>query len=96
MGAPPISVCPLFPVGQKLTCGQGLEGPWERPPPLDEPERDGNSEDQVEDRATLSGELGSVELGGSRKPPVASQALSLLCVSEPGKEPQHPIPEPGT
>ncbi|KAH0501090.1 Protein phosphatase 1 regulatory subunit 1B [Microtus ochrogaster] len=41
-------------VGQKLTCGQGLEGPWERPPPLDEPQRDGNSEDQVEDRAALS------------------------------------------
>ncbi|GAB1296769.1 Protein phosphatase 1 regulatory subunit 1B [Apodemus speciosus] len=37
-------------VGQKLTCGQGLEGPWERPPPLDEPQRDGNSGDQ----ATLS------------------------------------------
>lgn len=47
---------PSFPVGQKLTCGQGLEGPWERPPPLDEPQRDGNSEDQVEDRAALSGE----------------------------------------
>uniref|UniRef100_A0A2K6SWQ3 Protein phosphatase 1 regulatory subunit 1B n=1 Tax=Saimiri boliviensis boliviensis TaxID=39432 RepID=A0A2K6SWQ3_SAIBB len=31
--------------GQKTTCGQGLEGPWERPPPLDEPERDGSSED---------------------------------------------------
>uniref|UniRef100_A0A2R8P1L6 Protein phosphatase 1 regulatory subunit 1B n=1 Tax=Callithrix jacchus TaxID=9483 RepID=A0A2R8P1L6_CALJA len=30
--------------GQKTTCGQGLEGPWERPPPLDEPERDGSSE----------------------------------------------------
>uniref|UniRef100_A0A8C2LKN6 Protein phosphatase 1 regulatory subunit 1B n=1 Tax=Cricetulus griseus TaxID=10029 RepID=A0A8C2LKN6_CRIGR len=41
-------------VGQKLTYGQGLEGPWERPPPLDEPQRDGNSEDQVEDRAVLS------------------------------------------
>uniref|UniRef100_A0A2K6PCJ1 Protein phosphatase 1 regulatory subunit 1B n=1 Tax=Rhinopithecus roxellana TaxID=61622 RepID=A0A2K6PCJ1_RHIRO len=37
--------------GQKTTCGQGLEGPWERPPPLDEPERDGSSEDQVEDPA---------------------------------------------
>lgn len=41
-------------VGQKPTCGRGLEGPWERPPPLDEPQRDGNSEDQVEGRATLS------------------------------------------
>lgn len=40
--------------GQKLTCGQGLEGPWERPPPLDEPQRDGNSEDQGEGRATQS------------------------------------------
>uniref|UniRef100_A0A2R9A5T2 Protein phosphatase 1 regulatory subunit 1B n=2 Tax=Pan paniscus TaxID=9597 RepID=A0A2R9A5T2_PANPA len=37
--------------GQKTTCGQGLEGPWERPPPLDESERDGGSEDQVEDPA---------------------------------------------
>ncbi|XP_003912986.1 protein phosphatase 1 regulatory subunit 1B isoform X1 [Papio anubis] len=37
--------------GQKTACGQGLEGPWERPPPLDEPERDGSSEDQVEDPA---------------------------------------------
>ncbi|XP_006832616.1 PREDICTED: protein phosphatase 1 regulatory subunit 1B [Chrysochloris asiatica] len=35
--------------GQKATCGQGLEGPWERPPPLDEPQRDGSSEDQVKD-----------------------------------------------
>lgn len=42
------------PAGQKLTCGQGLEGPWERPPPLDEPQRDGTSEDQVEGRATQS------------------------------------------
>nr|XP_004655532.1 protein phosphatase 1 regulatory subunit 1B [Jaculus jaculus] len=40
--------------GQKLTCGQGLEGPWERPPPLDEPQRDGNSEDPAEDTAALS------------------------------------------
>ncbi|XP_013374691.1 PREDICTED: protein phosphatase 1 regulatory subunit 1B [Chinchilla lanigera] len=32
--------------GQKVTCGQGLEGLWERPPPLDEPQRDGSSEDQ--------------------------------------------------
>uniref|UniRef100_A0A8I5YCG8 Protein phosphatase 1 regulatory subunit 1B n=1 Tax=Rattus norvegicus TaxID=10116 RepID=A0A8I5YCG8_RAT len=40
--------------GQKLTSGQGLEGPWERPPPLDEPQRDGNSEDQGEGRATQS------------------------------------------
>ncbi|KAF6096319.1 protein phosphatase 1 regulatory inhibitor subunit 1B [Phyllostomus discolor] len=39
--------------GQKTTCGQGLEGPWERPPPLDEPQKDGSSEDQVED-PTLS------------------------------------------
>ncbi|KAI5128695.1 protein phosphatase 1 regulatory subunit 1B isoform X1 [Manis pentadactyla] len=37
--------------GQKTACGQGLEGPWERPPPLDKPQRDGSSEDQVEDRA---------------------------------------------
>ncbi|XP_014689399.1 protein phosphatase 1 regulatory subunit 1B isoform X1 [Equus asinus] len=37
--------------GQKTTCGQGLEGPWERPPPLDEPQRDGSSDDQVEDPA---------------------------------------------
>lgn len=37
------------PAGQKTTCGQGLEGPWERPPPLDEPQRDGSSEDQLED-----------------------------------------------
>lgn len=41
--------------GQKTTCGQGLEGPWERPPPLDEPQRDGSSEDQLED-PELSGE----------------------------------------
>ncbi|XP_012893212.1 PREDICTED: protein phosphatase 1 regulatory subunit 1B [Dipodomys ordii] len=39
--------------GQKITCGQGLEGPWERPPPLDEPQRDGSS-DQVEDTRALS------------------------------------------
>uniref|UniRef100_G1PR86 Protein phosphatase 1 regulatory subunit 1B n=1 Tax=Myotis lucifugus TaxID=59463 RepID=G1PR86_MYOLU len=39
------------PVGQKTTCGQGLEGPWERPPPLDEPQRDGSSEDQAKDPA---------------------------------------------
>uniref|UniRef100_A0A8C0W377 Protein phosphatase 1 regulatory subunit 1B n=1 Tax=Castor canadensis TaxID=51338 RepID=A0A8C0W377_CASCN len=31
--------------GQKITYGQGLEGPWERPPPLDEPQRDESSED---------------------------------------------------
>ncbi|XP_014446161.1 protein phosphatase 1 regulatory subunit 1B isoform X1 [Tupaia chinensis] len=37
--------------GKKTTCGQGLEGPWERPPPLDEPQKDGSSEDQVEDPA---------------------------------------------
>ncbi|XP_020753830.1 protein phosphatase 1 regulatory subunit 1B isoform X4 [Odocoileus virginianus] len=37
--------------GQKTTYGQGLEGPWERPPPLDGPQRDGSSEDQVEDPA---------------------------------------------
>ncbi|KAF6299412.1 protein phosphatase 1 regulatory subunit 1B [Rhinolophus sinicus] len=37
--------------GQKTTCGQGLEGPWERPPPLDEPQKDGSSEDQVKDPA---------------------------------------------
>ncbi|XP_049637337.1 protein phosphatase 1 regulatory subunit 1B isoform X3 [Suncus etruscus] len=37
--------------GQKTTCGQGLEGPWERPPPLDEPPRDGSSEDQAGDQA---------------------------------------------
>uniref|UniRef100_G3TG76 Protein phosphatase 1 regulatory subunit 1B n=1 Tax=Loxodonta africana TaxID=9785 RepID=G3TG76_LOXAF len=37
--------------GQKATCGLGLEGPWERPPPLDEPQRDGSSEDQVENPA---------------------------------------------
>ncbi|XP_045382333.1 protein phosphatase 1 regulatory subunit 1B [Lemur catta] len=37
--------------GQKTACGQGLEGPWERPPPLDESQRDGSSEDQVEDPA---------------------------------------------
>ena len=43
------------PAGQKTTCGQGLEGPWERPPPLDEPQRVGSSENQVEDPA-LSGE----------------------------------------
>ncbi|KAJ8781520.1 hypothetical protein J1605_011019 [Eschrichtius robustus] len=41
----------LSTAGQKTTCGQGLEGPWERPPPLDEPQRDGSSEDQVEDPA---------------------------------------------
>ncbi|XP_071066741.1 protein phosphatase 1 regulatory subunit 1B isoform X2 [Dasypus novemcinctus] len=35
--------------GQKATRGQGLEGPWERPPPLDEPQRDGSSEDHVKD-----------------------------------------------
>ncbi|KAF6096317.1 protein phosphatase 1 regulatory inhibitor subunit 1B [Phyllostomus discolor] len=43
----------LSQAGQKTTCGQGLEGPWERPPPLDEPQKDGSSEDQVED-PTLS------------------------------------------
>uniref|UniRef100_A0A8I3NC21 Protein phosphatase 1 regulatory subunit 1B n=1 Tax=Canis lupus familiaris TaxID=9615 RepID=A0A8I3NC21_CANLF len=37
--------------GQKTTCGQGLESPWERPPPLDEPQRDGSSKEQVEDLA---------------------------------------------
>ncbi|XP_028340204.1 protein phosphatase 1 regulatory subunit 1B isoform X1 [Physeter macrocephalus] len=37
--------------GQKTTCGQGLEGPSEGPPPLDEPQRDGSSEDQGEDPA---------------------------------------------
>ncbi|XP_006889446.1 PREDICTED: protein phosphatase 1 regulatory subunit 1B [Elephantulus edwardii] len=37
--------------GQKVSYGQGLEGPWERPPPLDEPQRDGSSEDQGEDAA---------------------------------------------
>ncbi|XP_053425431.1 protein phosphatase 1 regulatory subunit 1B isoform X2 [Nycticebus coucang] len=37
--------------GQKTNYGQGLEGPWERPPPLDESQRDGSSEDQVEDPA---------------------------------------------
>ena len=45
----------LSPAGQKTTYGQGLEGPWERPPPLDGPQRDGSSEDQVEDPA-LNGE----------------------------------------
>ncbi|XP_030877599.1 protein phosphatase 1 regulatory subunit 1B isoform X3 [Leptonychotes weddellii] len=39
------------PAGQKTACGQGLEGPWERPPPLDEPQRDGSSKEQVEDLA---------------------------------------------
>lgn len=77
-----VCVCmPSFPVGQKLTCGQGLEGPWERPPPLDEPQRDGNSEDQGEDRAALSGELWSVGWGGGWKPRGPSQALSPLCLS---------------
>ncbi|VTJ55284.1 Hypothetical predicted protein [Marmota monax] len=37
--------------GQKISYGQGLEGPWERPPPLDEPQRDGTSENQLEDAA---------------------------------------------
>uniref|UniRef100_A0A452DKJ2 Protein phosphatase 1 regulatory subunit 1B n=1 Tax=Capra hircus TaxID=9925 RepID=A0A452DKJ2_CAPHI len=37
--------------GQKTTYGQGLEGPWELLPPLDGPQRDGSSEDQVEDPA---------------------------------------------
>ncbi|XP_021561618.1 protein phosphatase 1 regulatory subunit 1B isoform X2 [Carlito syrichta] len=37
--------------GQKTTCAQGLEGPWERPPPLNEPQRDGSPGDQVEDPA---------------------------------------------
>ncbi|XP_045155631.1 protein phosphatase 1 regulatory subunit 1B [Echinops telfairi] len=37
--------------GPKATYGQGLEGPWERPPPLDEPQRDRSSEVQVEDSA---------------------------------------------
>uniref|UniRef100_A0A8C5K462 Protein phosphatase 1 regulatory subunit 1B n=1 Tax=Jaculus jaculus TaxID=51337 RepID=A0A8C5K462_JACJA len=50
--------------GQKLTCGQGLEGPWERPPPLDEPQRDGNSEDPAEDTAALSSKAWNVQLGG--------------------------------
>ncbi|XP_037664352.1 protein phosphatase 1 regulatory subunit 1B [Choloepus didactylus] len=35
--------------GQKATCGQGLEGLWERPPPLDEPQKDGSSEDHMKD-----------------------------------------------
>lgn len=67
-GTQPMYVCmPSLPVGQKPTCGRGLEGPWERPPPLDEPQRDGNSEDQVESRATLSGEFGvwAAEVGGN-------------------------------
>ncbi|KAM6163599.1 protein phosphatase 1 regulatory subunit 1B [Rhynchocyon petersi] len=37
--------------GQKALSGQGLEGPWERPPPLDEPQRDGSSADKAEDAA---------------------------------------------
>lgn len=41
----------LFTAGQKTTCSQGLEGTWEHPPPLDEAERDGTSEDQVGDQA---------------------------------------------
>lgn len=70
-------------MGQKLSCGQGLEGPWERPPPLDEPQRDGNSEDQVGDRAALSGEhyVGSVGWGGRWEPQRPSQALSPLYLS---------------
>lgn len=68
-------------VGQKPTCGRGLEGPWERPPPLDEPQRDGNSEDQVGGRATLSGELWSVGWGGRWKPQGPSPALSPLYLS---------------
>ncbi|EGW05293.1 Protein phosphatase 1 regulatory subunit 1B [Cricetulus griseus] len=76
-------------VGQKLTYGQGLEGPWERPPPLDEPQRDGNSEDQVEDRAVLSGLWSknddtleffgvpecSFSQTGTRLPPLVCEAL---------------------
>lgn len=51
-----IKACVLIPClpslgGQKITYGQGLEGPWERPPPLDEPQRDGSSGDQVEEEA---------------------------------------------
>lgn len=53
---------PPSPAGQKATCGLGLEGPWERPPPLDEPQRDGSSEDQVENPAQ-SGEAWSVGWG---------------------------------
>lgn len=75
-------VCmPSLSVGQKPTCGRGLEGPWERPPPLDEPQRDGNSEDQVEGRATLSGELWSVGWGGGWEPHGPSLALSPLYLS---------------
>uniref|UniRef100_A0A8C6R3F8 Protein phosphatase 1 regulatory subunit 1B n=1 Tax=Nannospalax galili TaxID=1026970 RepID=A0A8C6R3F8_NANGA len=65
-------------VGQKQTCGQGLEGPWERPPPLDEPQRDGSSDDQVEDRAALSGEVWSVGWGDGWEPWWPDQVLSPL------------------
>ena len=68
--------------GQKTTYGQGLEGPWERPPPLDGPQRDGSSEDQVEDPA-LNGEtweLGAEEAGlGSWWAWPGPKSLCLLC-----------------
>lgn len=84
--------------GQKTTCGQGLEGPWERPPPLDEPQKDGSSEDQVED-PTLSGEAWgwgtgrwSWDLGRD------AQTLNpSACLAEPGEDPQRPAHTvPGT
>lgn len=87
----------LSPVGQKTTCGQGLEGPWERPPPLDEPQRDGSSEDQVKD-PELSGE--AWEWGVGRRSWDLGryvQALSpFACLAEPGEDPQrpaHPVPD---
>ncbi|VTJ55285.1 Hypothetical predicted protein [Marmota monax] len=60
--------------GQKISYGQGLEGPWERPPPLDEPQRDGTSENQLEDAAlngkvlSLGRRVGVGNLGGGARP----------------------------
>uniref|UniRef100_A0A7N5P8S6 Protein phosphatase 1 regulatory subunit 1B n=1 Tax=Ailuropoda melanoleuca TaxID=9646 RepID=A0A7N5P8S6_AILME len=87
------------PAGQKTACGQGLEGPWERPPPLDEPQRDGSSKEQVEDPA-LNGEARWWRMGSRGWDFFygRGQALSpSACLAEPGEEPQRPAhPEPGT
>jgi hypothetical protein len=63
MGTQSLCLYALFTAGQKITYGQGLEGPWERPPPLDEPQRDESSEDT----AALSGEAWCGMWGGQTR-----------------------------
>ncbi|XP_072502397.1 protein phosphatase 1 regulatory subunit 1B [Notamacropus eugenii] len=46
------------PAVKQTSCGRGLEGPWERPPPLDEPEKDGTSEGKGEEEETVQNEPG--------------------------------------